>query len=470
MKVLSQAKLFDLLSVFEAREWRMLGRTETVAGNVRLASFYTFLDTYYPDFKNITFDRKDVFKSIFPGLPFDDKKLRYLFSDFQEAAEVLLTTRALQSEPATGKRLLSTELARRGAGKNYLSHYNKDAETGSGDAPGSSDRFFSEFSREETHLLHYLPQRPRGETNIAATVRCLDLFYLVKKLQLLCEMVNVRNVLAVHHETTLSDEISSALQKGAYTDVPAVTAWYRVWLTLTEPDKETHFFALRDTLLASKQEFPKKELRDLYQYLMNYCIRRINTGDTAYVSTLLSIYKVLLTDGILFNGDEISQWDYKNITAIGIRAGEPEWTIGFIEEFRQKLPPAERDNAYLYNLAYYHFNTGQRSRALSMLQMVEFNDLYYQLDSRVILLKCYFENGDEDAFFYHASAFRLFLARNKQVSAYQRTVYRNLLKFTTRILRANGDRKKLDTIREEVERGRNVADIGWVLKQLVIGK
>jgi hypothetical protein len=469
LKNLSESKLFELLSVMNTREWKALGKTEVVSGKEHMVKLYRYLDSYYPDFKAITTNRRIVFESVFDKDSYDDKKLRYLFASMLSAAEAVLIRSALNAEPATGTRLLASELARRGAGKNYLSLYHKDANSGRGDASATPERYFADFRREEIHLLHYQPHRTRGETNIGQTARSLDLFYVVKKLQLLCEMANARNVVAVDHEKMLSDEIIGALQKGAYAEVPSVKAWYRVWRTLNEPEEEIHFLALRDTLSESKHEFPQQELRDLYQYLMNFCIRKINTGNTAYVHTLLALYKLLLTEGILFDNGTISQWDYKNITAIGIRAGEHEWTGMFLEHYKLKLPKADRSNAYLYNRAYYLFNTGQRSQALTLLQQVEFNDLYYQLDSRVILLKCYFENGDEDAFFYHASAFRLFLARNRKVSVYQRTVYSNLIKYTTRLLRVAGESKKVDALRSEVEQVRNVADIGWLLKQMVVG-
>ena len=466
MKVLSSNKLFELLSVLDASEWRKMGRLKQVTDSDKLSRFYAFLNSYYPDFKLVKNSKPDIYHAVFGNGAYQDKKLRYLFTDLQQIAEELLTELALKSDTETGSRLLASELARRGANKNYLSIYNKDANNTSGDAPPASEKYFADFRREETHLLHYLPGQPRGETNIVQTARNLDLFYLVKKLQLMCEMVNSKNVLASDHQSALSEEITGALQKGIYSDMPAVAAWYRVWLTLTDPGNESNFIALRNTLADSLHEFPQQELRDLYQYLMNFCIRRINTGATEYVRTLLDIYRIILEKGIIFTDGHLSQWDYKNITAIGIRAGETQWTGSFINEYRLKLPPLERENAYTYNRAYYLFNTGQRSEALSLLRQVEFSDLYYQLDSRVILLKCYFENGDEDAFFYHASAFRLFLARNKQVSEYQRTVYRNLIRFSSKILQANGNIKKLSAIREEVERVKNVADIGWILRKL----
>ena len=467
MKELGKTKVFELLSIFTEKEWRQLGRLPQVVNSPHLKALYAFLDHYYPDFKSVPNDRTALFTAVFGQIPYEDKKLRYVLTDMQRAAEMHLTMLSIGSRPGEGSRILEAELARRGAGKNFISRYrNKDAEANDNDAASVSEKFFMDFRREETYLMHYLPQLKRGESNISETARSLDLFYIVKKLQLMCEMVNIRNVLQVEVVSQLDHELAAALQNGVYADVPAVSAWYNVWLTLTEPANEKHFWALHETLIRSFADFPLDELRDMFKYLMNYCIRRINTGDTAFIGTLLNIYKTLLERGIIFTDGYLSQWDYKNITAIGVRSGENEWTGTFIEQYRSKLRSQERENAYTYNRAYFLFSTGRRTEARSLLRQVEFSDLYYQLDSRVILLKCYFEDGDEDAFFYHASAFRLFLSRNKQISAYQRTVYRNLIRYSSRILQANGNPQKLAAIKSEVERVKHVADIGWILRRL----
>ena len=123
-------------------------------------------------------------------------------------------------------------------------------------------------------------------------------------------------------------------------------------------------------------------------------------------------------------------------------------------------------NAFIYNQAYLFHAKGDFKNALASLQQVEFNDLYYQLDMRVILLKSYYEMGDDDSFFYHTAAFKIFLTRNKLVSEYQRKIYRNLIKYTTQMMNAFDDHKKLLKVKEEVDRIKQIADIGWLNIQL----
>ena len=144
----------------------------------------------------------------------------------------------------------------------------------------------------------------------------------------------------------------------------------------------------------------------------------------------------------------LPQFDYKNIVTIALRMKELSWAKKFIEEYKPWLRKEERENAYTYNLAHWHFHNRDYSKTLSLFQRVEFTDIYYQLDTRSIVLKTYFEQDDAEAFFYQASAFRTYIRRNKLVSDYQRVSYRNFIKFTGQLLRANGNAKKIAAIKD----------------------
>lgn len=85
-----------------------------------------------------------------------------------------------------------------------------------------------------------------------------------------------------------------------------------------------------------------------------------------------------------------------------------------------------------------------------MGKKVEFTDVFYQLDSRVLQLKIYFESDDYENLFYHISAFRIFLKRNNSISENQRTIYRNLVRFKAKLARTGISRIKWKRIAAEL--------------------
>jgi len=464
------SRLTNVLSAFTRLEWRDFKRfiTSGLFGPIgKSAELYDYLSADYPDFTGARMNKASLFNALFDNQIYDDKKLRYALTDLFRHACHYLKIKALETHPDEGMHLLTTTLAKRSADKAYLAFYNSDDSGWGSDAVAGAENYFSRYRKEFVHLNYYSPRQKRTDQNIIGVVaNNLDIFFIAKKLQLLCEIINIKNVLSVERDFLLQEHILELVANGAFDKVPVIIIYYRVLMTLTRPEEEIHFDALKLLLKEHGNGFSKEELRDMYQYLMNYCIKKINQGNLRYVTILSGIYKTILENKVIYNGIHLSQWDFKNMVVIGIRAGEQDWVIDFIEKFKEDLAPGEKENAYVYNLAYYYFSVNDYRRTLSLLRKVEFTDLYYQLDMRAILLKCYYEMDDLEAYFYHVAAFRIFLSRNKLISEYQRTIYRNMIKYTTRLVRAEGDIPKIQQLSKEINEVKQVADLNWLLKKI----
>ena len=412
-------------------------------------------------------DKRMIFKTCFPGEKFNDQQYRYLATDMVYRLEKFIAQRGFEKDQLLYAQVLKKELAARKAVKAYNAHRLAFEEIKAGsdhrDIPYYQHCYESEF----IHLAKATAGMKRDEkSNIGEVVEYLDRFYLARKLQLCCEIFNVRNVLSVEYRVFLLEEILSHLRNKSYADTPVILVYFRILMTLLESENEDHFHQLRKLLKTHESKFKVNELREMYQYVLNYCIKKINLGNISWQKTLFEIYKITIENKVLMSEGHLSHWDYKNIVTISLRQKEYDWCRNFIEKNKTFLLSAERENAYIYNLANLYFSAGEYSRSLKLLQQVEFSDVYYQLDSKSILLKTYFEMEEKESFFYHATAFKTFLQRNKLVSDYQRTIYLNLIKFASRLLRAEGNKKKIDMLKKKVEENRNIADLQWLLRKL----
>lgn len=412
-------------------------------------------------------DKREIFKTCFPGKKFNDQQYRYLATDMVYRLEKFIAQRAFEKDGALYAQVLKRELAARKAVKAYNAHRlafeeikeNSDRR----DIPYYQHCYESEF----IHLAKATAGMKRDEkSNIGEVVEYLDRFYLARKLQLCCEIFNVKNVLSVDYKVFLLDEILLHLRNKSYSDTPVILVYFRILMTLLESENEEHFHQLRALLKKHESNFTLNELREMYQYVLNYCIKKINLGNISWQKTLFEIYKITIENKVLMSEGHLSHWDYKNIVTISLRQKEYDWCRNFIVTNKAFLLSAERENAYIYNLANLYFNAGEYSRSLKLLQQVEFSDVYYQLDSKSILLKTYFEMEETESFVYHATAFKTFLQRNKLVSDYQRTIYLNLIRFSSKLLRAEGNKKKIDVLKKKVEENRNIADLQWLLRKI----
>jgi len=410
--------------------------------------------------------REDMHRELFPGKPYNDKQMRYVISDLNKHIEQVLVYRQIEKDPIQEKIIKSKALSVRECDKaNTLSHFEIINIKGFYNA----DYFLKQYEHAEMHMNFINRKATRKTTpDYSSTLQNLDSFYILKKLQLACEVTNMANILKKQYDIVLLREILNAAAEKPFCDIPHIMIYKHLLQTLSAPEEDSHFHTAGALLKQEGERIHPAELSEMYQYIRNYCVRKINQGNTNYVRVLFNIYNDMLTNKPLMKHDYLSQWEFKNIVTISLRLGETKWCEQFITKYINHLQPAERKNALAYNSAYLYFSNNEFNKAIRKLREVELNDVFYQLDSRVVILKSWYELDETESFFYHASAFRLFLLRNKSISEYQKTIYRNLIKFLSAVLRAGTSRTKLRSIRAAIEKEKNVADINWLLKKVEI--
>lgn len=464
---LSDYKIFGILRHFQKSELKKLAAfIETGLGGPpgKSMELLNLIIPYHPQFSDSALDKTYLFENLYPNQNYKEQQLRYALSDLFRISVRFLGHLELNNGDSELNPYIRKALALRGADKTYLSlpdPFEQSERTHSG-----SNMHHLAFREQYIHLNLFLSRKNRTDPEaLAKAARNLDAFYLSTKLKMLCELINSQNVRSGDFGFFMREEIENRVQLGDFSEIPSVVIYFGILKTLTDPEKEEHFESLQENLDTYASQFGQDELRDMYKYLMNYCIKKINLGNQTYLQKLFNIYQTVIENKSIYNGKFLSQWDFKNIVVVGIRAGQNSWVETFIGRHIQDLATHEQENALTYNTAYLKFSNGDYHAALRLLQNVEFTDIYYQLDMRSVILKCYYEMGDYEALNYHLSAFRLFLSRNKEISEYQRTIYRNLIRYSGKIMQANAQKSKAKELISEIEKVKQIADYSWVRKK-----
>ena len=111
-----------------------------------------------------------------------------------------------------------------------------------------------------------------------------------------------------------------------------------------------------------------------------------------------------------------------------MRLKEYDWTEQFIYKYKLQLPPNEQENAYIYNMAVYHYERKAYKKSLLMLHEVRFTDASYHIGAKIIQLKSYYELDESEAFYSLIETFRIYIIRNKRLSDYRKKANLNFLK------------------------------------------
>lgn len=328
---------------------------------------------------------------------------------------------------------------------------------------GLQDRMPEQFARRYKQVVQQLEDNPRrdgayhlsrlqlaqmgdslgGELrkrNISRTLtdslEFLDIHFLATKLKTTCELINRQKIIRTEYSVAMMEEIESFLDqsKNAYLEIPVVAIYYQIYRMLRYTE-EANYRQLLHLLDKHNGAFSPKEAYSMYAYAQNFCIRQINTGNPAFLEELFQIYQRLLDAQLLLQAGILPHEHYKNITTVGLRLRHFEWVADFLEQFKGKLDPAVRENAYTYNLAVYYMEKGAFKQAMRLLQQVTFTDVYYDLSARAILLRVYYELEEDDALGYLVHAFNAFLKRNKLVSQDNSRNLMNLIRFVKKLTR-----------------------------------
>ncbi len=310
-------------------------------------------------------------------------------------------------------------------------------------------------------------QRERGqEVDFQAGLGHFSAFFLASALRHGCTMLTHQAVAEKRYDLSMVDAAARLVEEGRFSEAPAVRLYYYCYRMLQQPDEEVQFLTLKEALLSSLALFPSEELRDIFLFAINHCIRQLNSGRRQFIGEAFQLYRLGLEQECLLENNYLSAYTYKNITRLGLAQGEGEWVRSFLETYRSRLHPAGRANTYRYNLAYLYFQEGNYAEAMPLLQQVHFRDTLNNLDARRLLLRSYYELGEYDALDSLLDSFSAYLRRQKKLG-YHRQNYQNLIRMIRKMLRSNLEDKSVRArLYEEVRGTPVIAEREWLLSIL----
>jgi hypothetical protein len=164
------------------------------------------------------------------------------------------------------------------------------------------------------------------ENNLGAVSRAFDIYLVANKLRLACLMESHRAVFQVEYDTTFLPELLRFTEKSDLKAVPIVALYFYCYKSLTEGG-ESDFRAFRRELENQSVALPVEEIRTFLLLAINYCIRRLNTGEARYVREAFDLYRIGLESNALLENGYLSRFAFKNIVALGLKLEEFSWVI-----------------------------------------------------------------------------------------------------------------------------------------------
>ena len=337
------------------------------------------------------------------------------------------------------------------------------------------------FLQENQHNLHTRRQPRKISPCLQFANDQLDLWFVLQKLRMACQMENGNMLIQADYACHFIDEILRFLEKDFrhLTKEPLVKVYTSTLKmlrshALSASEQDSSFLSCKNELQKHADRLENSELYTLSHYLLNFCIKKINTGESRYYQEIFDLYQLLLQGETILRNGQISQWTFRNVITSGIRLQEFKWTEDFIERYRIHLPEEEQSTAVAYNLAILNLARNDFDMALRSLLNVEFSDPFYYVSARIIQSQCYFELGEEQAFSALVASTQKYLRRSK-LSEYHKRSNGNFLKIVKKMfqlknnrtyLKANDFKRKLDVLKIGLDTLEPVVNKSWLKSKL----
>ena len=467
---MQQSKLILLLkslSKKELKEFQAFTASEFFNKNETLNLLLKNISEYQGHFDSPKLERETFFKKHYPTEVFEDQKFRYIQSDLTKLLEEFLAYNQYSKNEFGQKYFLLESLHQRNQDKYFLQELDSIKAINDKSPFRDAEYYFNQHKISELSYQFTSEKRNRAfDTSLQEVIDNLEITYLAKGFRYYCEMINRRNILSVEYNLSFFDEMVKYLENASFDFVPVIRIYRFIHKALTDPENKPNYYQLLSSLREHSKLFSQTEQRGMYVFAQNYCIKRINQGDSNALKDIFELYQLMVDNELIFEGNYVSQPDFKNIVTTGLRLGEVEWVNGFIEEFREKLNPEFSENAYTYSMAWIHFTKKEFDKALRMLLRVEFNDVYYHLDSKSLLMKVYYEMNEFDAFLSLVDAFRIYLRRNKFISDFQKETYSNFIQVINKLMKLKMRNQPITlTIHKDICATKPAADLHWLISK-----
>jgi hypothetical protein len=466
---MEKSRLISILRSFSKKEVREFKKwVHSPAHNQRedVAALMEYLFAKDHLFKDKYLSKERAFSTIYDEETYDDDKMRQVMHFLLKCTEEFLMYQGQLNDEVHGKTVLAHEYRRRQLDKSFQRTLQQARQLQEKHPFRDRHYWRHQYAMNYEEYSYLSGLRRSVPLNLQEVSNSLDTAFLADKMRLACLMQAHQTVYQTDYELNLLEKLMEYVENGPMLEVPAIAIYYYNYKAIDDKEDESHFQNLKQQLFEHGDLFPQSESRDLYLLAMNYCIRRSNAGVEKYQRELFELFRSGLEKKILLQNGVLSRWTFKNAVTTGTLQKEFEWTERFIHNFKVYLEPKYRDNFVHFCLAKLYYEKEEFQEAMGLFSKVDLDDMFLYLDAKTMQLKIYYELDEFNLLDSLLESMGTYV-RRKDVIGYHKANYKNIIKFTKKLVHLNPyeqqQRKKLE---KEIQEANPLTERKWLLGQI----
>lgn len=410
-------------------------------------------------------DKEKVYKACFNQQKYNDQKFRLLSSQILKALEHYLVIHEIsQEEQNVNAELLKLAYYRkRGLHKHYQYKFNSLQKS-----IQSKNIKATAEQKIQLELEQYEFESVQKRSKVFDFISLIELteaqFYQ-SKLRYACLEISHQNIYKSDSRNDMQDFILQ-VEKSKHVESPSISIYYYGYKMLSEPDKIAHFTEFLKNLDRVESSFEKREVSTLYFLAINFCIRKLNTGQVSFGEQGIKLYEKGLASEVLFINGKLSRFTYKNMAMMAIRTGDYEKAEELSELYEPLILGPEKQSAYHFNMALIRYFKGDLEQSLENIQQAEFKDHLINLSAKTLQAKIYYDLDADKLLDSHLDSMEMYIIRSK-VLGYHKTNYKNIISSFKKLVRLNlFDKQATKTFAQKINNLDILSEKKWFLQKL----
>lgn len=428
---------------------------------------FKFIFSKRGNLTELSITKEKAYRFIYPSSTYNDLKLRHLMSLGVNILEKFVRFSIQDSDDFLQQKSLIQFYKDRNLNKFSQQQIHKAKSVQKHKLIKDGPYYYNQYELETAVFEQAGEDERVRTTNLQAVFDAYSTAFVIEILRHACTALTYKNLNKKNQfEILFLQSVLDQIELGNYQEVISIQFYYYCYKSLTEPNQASHYQQLKKLLFEHYQALESSEIKNIHVIALNFCIKQLNNGDENYVQEVFDLFKYGLDYNILIKDNVLSRFTYKNIVTAALRLKEIHWTKQFLKQYTPYLNSKYQKNYHHFASAKLLYTKGDYDETMRLLFQVEYDDLFLNLDAKMILLKIYYEQGSTDALESLLNSFYIYLQR-KEIMGYHQSNYKNIIKFTRKLLYlATYDKDNLKKIQEQIEQASPLTEKSWLLEQI----
>lgn len=453
------------LSNLELKQFRLWLKSDLHNSRKELVRLFDWIMRFHRKTDLSKMTKEKAFKIVFPKQEYEDKQLRYAMSFLLQQVRDFMAWKQLQNDEMQQQRYLLISLRQRKLTKLFEQQFKKTNQFIENQPNRNIDYYFNQYQLRLEEYESLQTQSRSKNVPLKEISENFTIYMITTILRLQCKILAHKSISQTEYDAQIFEKLLELLENDVYQNIPSIQVYYKSYQALTTLDV-SFYNDLKQLILQHFYQFPPNEIGDILILTINFCIKKLNKGETDFLKEAFDWYKKGFGENVLIKDGELSRFTFNNVTIAGLKLQEYDWTKQFMETHKQYIAKAHQHDTYYFNLALWYQYQNQFDEVLELLLQVDFKDVLHALQAKRLMIKVYYKLEALKPLESLLGSIKVYLHRHKSLG-YHRQDYLKLIRYVKKLIQLNPhDKVAKDKLRKAIEIEKSLLDKRWFLECL----